>query len=398
METTVTQTTVAPTTAQSTVSFQTFLEDLRPEILARHDPLLRLFYRLFPTSSWPLLLVALPLYTALIFAAGFAISDSYRRAGLPILASDDPRTLYFDIFAYFIFIPLVWLFYTWQPRGLWYALASLASAGIVGERKHGLTKPPRISLRTAFDNRLNLLIALGWTVFALAVWVNSLSVPQNPWLAGYSGPWFTVNPLYFWLVWVPLVYATVYMIAWIFIRQVAITLALNQVFRSFEIKPMLFHPDGVNGLGAIGDFAIRMGLLVVLLGFWVALGAIYPTFFGQSVNIKFDIMFTFAVYICCVPLTLLPPVWGAHQAMLEVKTRLVRAVAEPIEALIADVNPEHILMNQQLLNELERRYQVIHKEFHTWPFRVVSLQGFGITFVLPILTALLPFFLERAFR
>lgn len=82
--------------------------------------------------------------------------------------------------------------------------------------------------------------------------------------------------------------------------------------------------------------------------------------------------------------------------MLQVKTELVRTLAIPIQQLSADVTPEDIVKNQQLLNELERRHSIVSKEFHTWLFRLVSLQGFGITFVIPILTALIPFFLGRA--
>lgn len=378
-------------------SYQALLDEARPVKLVRYDPLLQLLFRFFPTASYPVLIVPLVLYPILILAAGFVLSLQYRQAGMSIVGAEDPRTLYFDLFAYLVFIPLVWLFYVWQLRGLERALSQLCRNGVMGGPTAAHPALAQSSADRLFNRRWYPILALGVTVFAAAVWIQGSYSVQNPFLFGQPTKWFMVNPLYFWGIWVPLIYVNVYMLMWIIIRQAAGVLFINRAVRSFEINPRLFHPDGANGLASLGALAIRSALLIVLLGCWIVLAAIYPVFFGQSVNLQMDVLMEFALYAAAIPLFLIPPVWQAHTVLTGLKQRVIGVIGEQIQQLIVQVDPERMTVDNERLHELERRYAVIDREFHTWPFRPLAIRGFALTVALPFATTLLPFFLDKLF-
>lgn len=154
----------------------------------------------------------------------------------------------------------------------------------------------------------------------------------------------------------------------------------------FHVKPKLLHPDKCNGLAPVGDYAMISASIAIFFGFWLFVIITYPMWFGESINTKIDTIMLLIVYVIAVPSLLLPPVMEAHRVMVKTKNRLLEDLAEQIRLLLSETKAENIVASRDLLVELERRYELIRKEYRTWPFRPLGIKGFGISAIIPILS------------
>lgn len=194
-----------------------------------------------------------------------------------------------------------------------------------------------------FDKARWLVIALGFVGVSVVLWYGAVSSPADPFRMGGSTQWFLVNPYYFWVLYVPLIFVNLYMLAWIIVRHVLFARVLGRVFGLFEVEPQLHHPDGCNGFAAVGNVSMSNAFIVVLIGFWVAFFMAYPIVLGQRVNVGIDTVAMFVVYLAAVPALLLSGVWPAHKAMAEARHRQLDVVSAQIRTLLAETDADHIV-------------------------------------------------------
>lgn len=376
------------------ISFQNVQKNIQPLLFCMYDPIGRLLLRVSPKNVWPVVALASVLYGLVMIGGGSAISIIYSRQSIKFLSLLDSRELPIAIFAFLITAPVVWLFYTWQPRGISSTFHQLHRNDVIGDPRNvalmqGVFEPGK------FLGKLYFWLSLVIVAVGLLVWLSAVSFyPINPFSFGESAFWWMINPIYFWVIWIPLVFINLYMVAWIIFRQITATVAFNSLFKVFQIKPKLLHPDGCNGFAPIGDYAIRSALIAVFFGFWLFVFITYPLLFGQPINLKIDTMILFVVYVIAVPSLLLPPVISAHRAMVEAKNTALEDLAGQIRTLLLDTNMEEILSSKDLLLELELRYEIASKEYHTWPFRSLSIKSFGISAVIPIISTAISFLID----
>lgn len=368
------------------ISFQSIQESVQPKLLCLRDPLGGLLLRLFPKGICQPFLFALMLYGLVMIGGGSVISLFFTQRGIRFLAIFDSRELPIAVFAYLVTAPLVWLFYTWQPRGISGVFQQLYQNDVIGEIRSASYAQTVSKPINSFNRGYNLVVSLAAVAISLVIWLNAVYSPGNPFYLGDTTLWFLLSPLYFWMFWIPLVFVNVYILSWIVIRQVFATVTYTRLFRAFEIKPKLFHPDGCNGLASIGDYAIRSALLAVFLGFWLFVFTTYPMLFGQPINLKTDTILLLVAYIIAVPSLLLPPVWEAHNAMVEFKNKTLEGLAVQIRTMLSETSTNKTLSSKDLLQELERRYELLSREYHTWPFRPVAIKSFGISAITPLVS------------
>ncbi|MCL4531365.1 MAG: hypothetical protein M1282_18425, partial [Chloroflexi bacterium] len=298
------------------ISFQMLLVNTQPKQLCLRDPLASLLLRFSPQSIWRTIAIVFATYTVGIVGGGFVVSTIYSQLGTRFLHIFDKRETPIVFFVFFVFVPLVWLFYVWQPRGFSKVLSELDRSGVIGKPNNAFPLQEIFKPSMSFNKAYYLLISIAAVIMGLLIWLSNISSPKDPFYFGEPDIWYKVNSLYFWIFFVPLGSVNVYIVSWIVCRQIAATTTYTRIFQAFEIKPKLFHPDMCNGLASLGDYAIYSALLAVLAGFWLFFFTSYPLLLGQPMNLQTDTILVFIIYVIAVPSLLLPPVWGAHVAMV----------------------------------------------------------------------------------
>ncbi len=270
----------------------------------RSDPLLKFLANRNLLTIYLIITVA---YLFLILGLGIGISIYYEKRGVVFLSCLNTPEIMWACFVYGLVVPITWLSYIWQIKGYIQTLHHLGSEVLLLPDGFEIAEFIRSSL-ARINRRFFFLIPLTLTIVMLRIWLILFTAVPNSFTYGHNLVWININPLFFWLVWIPLTFVTIYQITWLIIRQVTIVGTFSKLYECCSISPKIFHPDKCNGFSSVGDYAIKFSLIVVLFGVWVYLVISLPTFFGQQLNLKLDTIFLLLVYIVSVPIALIPPV------------------------------------------------------------------------------------------
>lgn len=365
-----------------------FVTDIRLHRSLRGDPLLSLIDRLTTKRVWLVWLAAICIHGFLGIGAGIIISRFYEIRDREFLSVLDVREMPLAVFILMIVMPLIWALYAWQPKQVIQCINLLHENEVIGEAKDSRTSLGRFTCTATKSLNCDLggLLAAIATVAIAIVWILNLS-PSNPLLHGFPYAWWDINPWYFWLCFVPLLSVSYYMMAWIVLRQIAAIAIFARLFDAFEVHPKLFHPDLCNGFAPIGDFALRLALIIIVFGCWVCMLIAFQMLFDQPINTKIDTTILLIAYVLMVPITLFPPAWSAHAVMVEAKQRALNSLAKRIQHELYESDAERMVTNRDLLELLEARYDLMQREFKNWPFRPIALRNFGVSSLAPFLTS-----------
>jgi len=221
---------------------------------------------------------------------------------------------------------------------------------------------------------------------ALVTWL----APLNPFFrinVNDKLAWWAVNPYYYWLVWIPMIGVSLYMIIWIVLRQIHMVRGLSKLYAAYDVVAVPFHPDRCNGFAAVGDYSVRTTLIVILGGFWLAFMIIQPVFLGETMRIRADLAFLMSLYILTVPALFTIPVWSTHKVMVNAKSLALESVGKQIRQALKGTKRK----NQPTLariQALRQAFLLVDQEYTTWPFRKLTLGGLGVTaYIPPLVTA-----------
>ncbi len=216
-------------------------------------------------------------------------------------------------------------------------------------------------------------------------------------------------------VYIPLVGLNIYIDIWIFTRRACTITLLNRILDACNIRPQLFHPDKSNGFAAIGDYSVKVSPLIAIAGLWVYLTIAYPSFFGQSLNLKYDTIIFLIIYAAVIPTFLLLPVRKIHFEMKKAKAEALEVIAKKIRPILALTEDETFLFTNKIplldnkgeinkpqelgelmssIETLERKYRLIEREQSTWPFRRLAVGGYFFTTALPLILTLVSIIIQ----
>lgn len=175
-------------------------------------------------------------------------------------------------------------------------------------------------------------------------------------------------PLWLWFVLINLVGVVM-----VLIRQLYTTAVLLSLFQSFDVTPRPMHQDRCAGLAPIGHYAKNTSITTLLL--WVyAFGML---FLVALCVCRYELVEFFLANILVQSLVLLPClfvflVWGVHDFMAEKKERALASMSMPIQLLLLDPATENDLASLDKLDKMSARYDLVKREYATWPFRVAG--------------------------
>ena len=384
---------------------------IQPEDICQRDPVARLL--LWLSGKRVIRMIGLAIAINAILSIGLG---GWLTVAFPVhdmLSPFQSKTVFIEVFIYCIFLPSVWIFFTWEPLGILHIFQNLEKNHVLengqGSMRYATIEEFLKAEHVDFNRWSYFIIALASTICFFIIWWLATFTPQNPFWFNHRTVWWQHDPWYFWIVWVPLVYVNWYMTTWIIIRRLVTSHLIGKLLNSFRIVPRLFHPDRANGLSPIGNYPLRFAPLVTLVGIWVFLVIAYPVFFGEAINLKFDTLLYLAIYIFFIYAGLIGPVWKAHVFMKNAKQQMLESLAEQIRSLLAITQPvsdqravsllEHTQQQAyqpkemielvELIEALERKYRMVERELHPWPFNTLSLSEFLISTGIPLASTIL---------
>lgn len=299
------------------------------------------------------------------------------------------------LFLYLVLAPVIWTFYLWQPRLIVEVFAGLAKSGAIGSalrdgvaadvvlRQTGgsFVQPalPRWRMRLSKGALLSML-CVGLSVAALAVWPPTAPPPLDRLVPESEVYWWRVIPPYFWAVWLPLVFVNVYMLVWIVVRQTVMIANIQRLLRHFSVEPIPFHPDGCNGFAPIGNYAINIVRVALIVGAWVLVLLLSGPISGHGLYVAPYTMFLVVVQVLLTPYLLLGPVWHARRVMSGAREAALQRVGDDIRRSLLSQGGSRLQKGDAHdYQELEARYRLVEEGYHRWPFGRTAVSRVSIT-------------------
>jgi len=179
------------------------------------------------------------------------------------------------------------------------------------------------------------------------------------------------------------------------------------VFASQPIALEPFHPDRAGGLGAIGKFSARLGILLAALGVTTTV-TLFSTnapegLFSLAPLVLIQKVAGVVLYVILAPAFYYLIVNSAHQAMVTYRDTKLKGISESLNMIISELQAvrqasheavEPLMKKVQLLKD---EYALI-AQFPVWPFNQINFRGFvGIVSapIIPSLTTLVIDLLKR---
>ena len=338
--------------------------------------------------------VTVILYFSLVVVPGVAISMfGDRFVSEPFVKITDWREFPGALFLYLVLAPVIWTFYLWQPRLIVEVFAGLAKSGAIGSalrdgvaadvvlRQTGrsFVRPalPRGPVRLSKGALLSML-CVGLSLAALAVWPPTAPSPLDRLVPDSEVFWWRVIPPYFWAVWLPLVFVNVYMLVWIVIRQTVMIANIQRLLRHFSVEPIPFHPDGCSGFAPIGNYAINIVRVALIVGAWVLVLLLSGPISGHGLYVAPYTMFLVVVQLLLTPYLLLGPVWDARRVMSRAREAALQRVGDDIRRSLSSGSPPQ-KGTAGHYQELEARYRLVEEGYHRWPFGRTAISRVSIT-------------------
>src|SRR5688572_17928055 len=111
------------------------------------------------------------------------------------------------------------------------------------------------------------------------------------------------------------------MLVWIVIRQTVMIANIQRLLRLFEVEPIPFHTDGSCGFTPIGNYAVTIVRVALIIGSWALVLLLSGPATGHSIYVAPHTLFLVAVQVLLTPYLLLGPVWYAHRVMRSARER-----------------------------------------------------------------------------
>jgi len=305
-----------------------------------------------------------------------------------------------------------WALYIWVPQSIGQVLRSLKQnkviRGISNQRSgHSPAISDYSSSVTAALNRLSSW----WLIVSSIV----LSVLISVFLFAHdmrmTHIWYVYKTAPF--VFIITAYAVDMTVLLLSVGRIAVFASeLRKLFRLFDLDIRPLHPDRGGGLGSIGQFSVRLGGFIAVLGLNGGALLLLQQYSRTGSFVLVGRYFSFTLgtwlgiiaYLALIPVSFLAFVWTAHSAMKRAKDERLLRIAEQFElvygALQSHISqPESSYCQVDLegyldqIEQLQKLYKVT-EAFPVWPFNFQDLVRFVTTTISPLALTLLPTLLE----
>jgi hypothetical protein len=363
--------------------------------LWKNDPLLGLLKEKLGFSNLRITVYLTGIIAILHLGLGWIADNSYEGGGIRFT---EPQFIVFALVYVFVIIPCsIWL-YVWQMDALTSILADFGNRDVIRERTENGSKNVSsyadflAGLQTRMDRRRWTVIAL-ISVIAILLVMRLTAWPSEIRSSGRSVFFYDVK--WFLVVLLLEVAIPLYALCMFALKTVLSVWILNCLFRWFEVRIRPMHPDNAGGLGALGNYALRLGMIAVGFGVFASVYTLQVRFVGDNPGSRPDVLLFWAIYVLITPTALILPMLSAHRAMRKARDAQLMGISREFERILSDASPsekqdtESIKKTNKRLSGLQDRYRIVMESFPTWPISIRLLRRFSMTTLLPVVSGVI---------
>jgi hypothetical protein len=284
------------------------------------------------------------------------------------------------IVSWFIFVPVVWGFYAWQP---------LAIARLHRRLDECLGKT---EVNSASSQLYDWYHRPVWTAIAatLALWeFYRFMSPEHEFVN--AGPWVFDSTIAIRAAFVLLASLTYYMVALLVIRQFIATISINRIFERESVPCRFLHPDQCGGFGFLGEHALGIAPLIAAAGLTISLVYVRMITGGPlgSDTAVYSLILVSMLYVGGSIMFFVAPLWSAHKEMLSARDAWLADIAQGFEL------QQEVVRNQMRGGnpdadsvaklETARKAWDIGRSLPTWPLNVAAVRKFTAALASPLI-------------
>lgn len=365
--------------------------ELKPENIARGDPLLRWLSRIEISP----IVIGIAYTVLLNLARGLAAwrAGYLRTSGTATGFFDDP-----SVYTNLVYGAVMFAYYAWMPRGIVAVFAGIQESNVIGEPTPTARnkKGDKYDYASLIKDMQSWFGKWWWPAISLAIATTvtfTLVLPQ--YLALGQSAWWTADtlPLITALLWaligiycvLLLLFYTTFSIIW-----------LSRLFKDFTTFVRPLYPDRAGGLASLGNFTLRLSYIIALVGVMLVVTPITRNYVVLG-TVQFrwttELLTGLIAYVIAAPIVFFAPLGVAHEAMRKAKHQQLLKIAKQFDEVYEnlqeglDDKPSNLEHHSRVLKELQELHKMTSK-FPVWPFNLENVTRFLTAYVLPIVVPL----------
>lgn len=308
----------------------------------------------------------------------------------------EPAELYFALFLWGVFTPIVWWYYLSTPRMWGNMIESLQWEKVVDTNK--LRKIIAPVLNNSF-----WLPTLGITIFILFLYIFG-SIPSEI-ERGRVSFWLLTRQGGSLLIFFIFIHS--FTLISFALKSLILIVKIRRFFNQNEIKAItVFHVDQCGGFGSIGILATQISSLAVMIGVYAIWYSALPVMSGGDFNFGISVLVLYGAYAFFVPIFLITLTSPVAQAMKRYKQKLLMRVSRQLqmelENIVSDSVPKRkdtsAKKNKKDAGQNEyKKLQELYAELSQIPespIRLLNLKRFTVFAIFPALFGSVSFLLS----
>lgn len=167
---------------------------------------------------------------------------------------------------------------------------------------------------------------------------------------------------------------------------------IGRFFQSFKLRINPMSPDGLGGIGFVGQMLVASALIATAIGA-AAAGLVYVNLIaGHDPLKRLEIIILGLLYLILTPLLFYSLMWSPHQALLRARESALKPLSDEYQrvamAEAGQKNIDAVKSKTDHLVEIKRQYELIRDLFPVWPLNTISLRNLLATSILPAVSTL----------
>lgn len=292
-------------------------------------------------------------------------------------------------------VPAIILYYLWLPTGVLDVFLGLKNNKVLATS----LKPNKLS--SNFDNFIQRFIKFyshwAWILanaIAVFIFMLALTLPEFR----HYNLWVNSGNTIFWVHGV--FWYIIFSIGSLAVLKTLLSIYwFNKLFREFETDIRVLHPDKSGGLAVLGNFSVKIGYVIGIIGFTIAIDFWSHTSYvtrGVSFTNQTSTILGIIGYIMFSPIVFFATIGTAHSAMQNAKNKSLLAISDQFEIdfykidSLLNKSAKELQDGMDKIEHLQKIHDLISK-FPVWPFSVSNIIRFFSSTLSPIIFALLPY-------